>query len=242
MRIKLFLIRYFELILYTAIYIAASLLVLQAFFDNIYVSSLLCSAGIYFYIRKINNYISWRRQQRIENEFYALLRQLSMAMSSGATIENAVREAAIADRKLYKTIGSELERTYRMISNHYSPDFAFRVLSDRCRNEEIRTFAEVLAAGIPAGINLAQLIRYMSVAFRLKSDVEHEIQKTLNAPKYNNRIIMAMPFVCVIVFRCVAPSYMAPLYHGYGRAVMIAVFILILSAGWIGSKLSDIRL
>ena len=122
-----------------------------------------------------------------------------------------------------------------------TPEDAFRVFAQRCRNREILTFSEVLAAGIPAGINLAQLIRYLSSAYRLKADVEQEIKKTLNAPKYNNRIIMAMPVCCIFLFRKIAPSYLEPLYYGSGRIVMVVVFLLLIVAWWTGTYLSNIR-
>jgi len=76
---------------------------------------------------------------------------------------------------------------------------------------------------------------------RIKADVEQEIKKTLNAPKYNNRIIMAMPVCCIFLFRKIAPSYLEPLYYGSGRIVMVVVFLLLIVAWWTGTYLSNIR-
>lgn len=247
MRIKLFFKKYFnhfkkEILLYSAIYFVAAMLFTLTFFDNIYVAFAIAVLGIPIFLKRMQRYLSIRQQVRIEKEFYAALRQISISMASGATLENAIREMiATGQKKSCQTIKNELETVYRMLRNHYTPDQAFRSFAERCRNQEIKAFAEVLAAGIPAGINLTQLIKYMSAAFQLKADVELDIQKTLNAPKYNNRIIMAMPFLCVIVFRKIAPAYMAPLLEGSGRIVLSVVFLLIVLAWWMGDRLSDIR-
>ena len=246
MRNKLLFKKYFsrfkkELLLYSAIYFVAAILFTKTFFDNIYVAFAIAVLGIPIFLKRMQRYLSVRQQVRIEKEFSAALRQISISMASGATLENAIREMIATGQKSCQTIKNELETVYRMLRNHYTPDQAFRSFAARCRNQEIQAFAEVLAAGIPAGINLTQLIKYMSAAFQLKADVELDIRKTLNAPKYNNRIIMAMPFLCVIVFRKIAPAYMAPLLEGAGRIVLSVVFLLIVLAWWMGDRLSDIR-
>ena len=84
-------------------------------------------------------------------------------------------------------------------------------------------------------------MRWLSSADRMRSDAESEIARILNAPKYNNRIMMLMPVVCVVLFKQIAPSYMEPLYSGAGRIVMTGVLLVVLFAWWIGDKLGDIE-
>lgn len=230
-----------ELFVYIIIYIIAAMLLARAFFERWMISCIITACGLPIFLLEIKKCLTTRRQARIEAEFFIMLQQVSMSLSSGSTLENAVRETIVTDRRNYKTIGEDLECVYRMLRNNYPPEDAFRIFAQRCRNREILTFSEVLAVGIPAGINLAQLIRYLSSAYRLKADVEQEIKKTLNAPKYNNRIIMAMPVCCIFLFRKIAPSYLEPLYHGSGRIVMAAVFLLLLAAWWTGKYFSNIR-
>lgn len=223
------------------IYIAAAYFVSLAFFESRQAACLLTVCGMPVFIIKLRTYLSVRKQKAIEAEFYIMLRQISMSLSSGSTLTNAVRETIIIDRKSYKVIGKELERVYGMLRNNVPAENAFHMLAKECGNTEITAFSEVLRAGIPAGINLAELIRYASSSLRIKADVEHEIQRLLNAPKYNNRIIMVMPVFCILLFRGIAPSYLAPLYSGAGRFVMAAVFLLIALAWFIGDRMSDIR-
>lgn len=230
-----------EFLPYTAAYLIGSILTVRIFFERWDVACLLTVCGIPVYFYKLRRWLSARRQTRADMEFYMMLRQISMALSSGSTLENAVRETAAADRKHYRIIGEELAGVYRLLRNHYPPDAAFRIFAERSGSRDALTFSEVLAAGIPAGINFVQLIRYLSAAFCLKEEVEQEIGKILNAPRYNNRIILVMPVCCILLFRRLAPSYLEPLYHSGGRIVMIAVFILLLAAGWIGDRLSNIK-
>lgn len=226
---------------YVLLYFTAAMLLTRAFFERWDVSFLISVSGLPAVLRKSRIFLCERRRERMETEFYMMLRQISMSLSSGMSLENAVGETFFTDRRNYKLIGAELERVYRMLQNNYPPEHAFRAFAQRCGTREILAFSAVLSAGIPAGINLSQLIRYLSAAFRLKADVEQEIKKILHAPKYNNRIIMAMPAFCILLFRKIAPSYLEPLYYGTGRIVMAAVFFMLLAAWWIGDRLSDIR-
>lgn len=230
----------YEILPYTAVYFAVAVPALSMFFGGFTVPFALTICGLPIFLRKMKRGLEERRRLHTETEFYTMLRQISVSMSSGATLENALGETILADRAQYRRIGAELERVYRMLKNHYSPDRAFLLFAERCGSREIRIFGEVLAAGIPAGINLTRLIRYLSSVYRLKADTEQEIRKALNAPKYNNRIILAAPFVCIAVFRQIAPSYLAPLYAGAGRAVMAAVLIMLAAAWGIGCRLSRI--
>lgn len=136
---------------YLLAYIAASFILTKAFFSR-WELSCIAAIGVFpVFLRKLRRYLSERRQHRTETEFYLMLRQVSMSLSSGATLENAVRETILADRKQYKVIGSELERVCRMLKNNYPAEQAFRVFARRCGNREILAFSEVLSAGIPAG-------------------------------------------------------------------------------------------
>ena len=90
------------------------------------------------------------------------------------------------------------------------------------------------------GINMTELIRYLSSEYRLRADTESEITRILNAPKYNNRAVLIMPFVCIALFKQVAPDYMAVLYTSVGRIVMVIVASMLALAWWLGEKIGKI--
>ncbi len=226
---------------YVLVYVFAAICVFQAMFARWDISFLLMLCTLPVFLKKIKIYIRKKRQEKIEKEFYKLLSHISVTMSSGSSLKSAIKEAALLGKKEYKVLWKELESSYRMLQNNYSPEYVFLSLAKKTDNHEIKTFSEILSVGIPAGINLTGLIRWLSSAYRMRFDTESEIARILNAPKYNNRIMMIMPVVCIVLFKQIAPSYMQPLYSGAGRIVMIAVFVLVLFAWLIGDKLGDIE-
>ena len=107
-----------ELLLYITIYIIAAMMLTRAFFERWVISCIITVCGTPIFLLEIKKYLSARRQARIETEFFIMLRQVSMSLSSGSTLENAVRETIVMDRKNYKTIGEELECVYRLSLIH----------------------------------------------------------------------------------------------------------------------------
>ena len=93
-----------ELLLYITIYIIAAMMLTRAFFERWVISCIITVCGTPIFLLEIKKYLSARRQARIETEFFIMLRQVSMSLSSGSTLENAVRETIVTDRKNYKTI------------------------------------------------------------------------------------------------------------------------------------------
>ena len=229
-----------QLLLYCTVYAVLAIVSFEAMWASWDVSIVLMLCAMPVFVKKVNGWVERKHQVAIEAEFYKLLGQLSMAVSSGMSIENAMRESIMTGKKEYKVLSSDLEIVYRLLQNNYSVEYAFGVLAKKTHNEEIKTFTEILSVGIPAGINLAGLMRWISSVNRVRTDTEGEISRILNAPKYNNRIVMAMPVVCIVLFKNIAPSYIAPLYSGTGRIIMGFVLFIMVIAWVVGEKISVI--
>lgn len=221
-------------------YVLTAYAVLWLMFENMYVCIVVAACGSPLFIVLFKRYMEKKKQQYIENEFYKLLNRISMSMASGMILENALKETITVDKKDYKVLGNCLEKMYRMIQNNYSVENAFKILSQNSNNREIKIFYEVLTVGSPMGINMTELIRYLSSEYRLRADTESEITRILNAPKYNNRAVLIMPFVCIALFKQVAPDYMAVLYTSVGRIVMVIVASMLALAWWLGEKIGKI--
>ena len=118
---------------------------------------------------------------------------------------------------------------------------AFAELASRIPVAEIRLFSQALNYGVPTGVNLIELVRSFSSGVRIRNDVEAEISRTLNLPKYNNRIIMCTPFVMIAIMRITAADYLRPLESGTGFIVKTAAAAAILIALVLGELLGDIN-
>ena len=128
-----------------------------------------------------------------------------------------------------------------MLRLNWPVERVFEELAARCDHPDVRLFSTVLNAGIPAGVNLVELVRQIASTLRMKQDTEAEITRILNLPKYNNQIIMAMPVVSVVAIRYMAPSYASGFNSGVGFVFLLAACGLLGLALVLGELLGHIR-
>lgn len=228
-------------LLYFLCYIVIMSFVVQTMFELWYVTVTIVIAGLPIFLKKMSKYMKQRRIYRQEVEFSLFLRKLSASLAAGMTVRNAVTEIAIHNKSEYRFLYKEIERIRRLLDYNHSVQDAFAELAVRCPCDDIRMFADCLSYGIPAGVDIVNLIRYVSSSFDIKNDTRREIQQTLNLPKYNNRVMLCAPIGCLILIKNIAPEYIAPLYEGYGRIVMVVVGLILLFAGVMGSLIADVK-
>lgn len=181
------------------------------------------------------------KQRTLNNEFSLFLRRLSATLAAGSTMTNAIREIVINGKEEYPTMYPELNRMYRKIEYNTSVTEAFEYLAQRCNTENIKLFAQCLSYAVPSGIDLVNLIRNISASFNVKNDTQRDIERILNLPRYNNRIMLIAPVFCLVLIKNIAPEYVEPLYNGGGRLVMVFVMIFLLGAALLGRLISNVN-
>lgn len=228
-------------LVYLLCYVCISSLVIQTMFELWYITILMVIVGMPLFVIKMSRYVGKRKRYRQEAEFSIFLRRLSASLAAGMTVRNAVSEIAIHNKAEYKYLFKDIERLHRQLEYNHSVCDAFADLARRCPCDDIRLFSDCLRYGIPAGVDMVSLIRYVSSSFNIKNDTRREIMQTLNLPKYNNRVMLCAPIGCLVLIKNIAPEYISPLYEGSGRIVMVIVGLLLLFAGVMGSLISDVK-
>lgn len=230
-----------DYLLFIPLYCVSSWCLSYILFKSPVVSAACMLIGSPFFLKRLRTYLRGKRIRLLEQQFSQVLQQLAGSLSAGQSLENSLKEFIETDREGKKLIMAELQRVYHMLQLNYPFSYAFACFAQRSGSADIKSFAAVLQAGIPAGIDLIDVMRRISASFRLKYDIEDEIASCLALPRYNNRILMLMPFLCTGLLHLIAPAYIAVLYAGPGRWVMAAVALLLCIAGLIGERLSRIR-
>ena len=170
-----------------------------------------------------------------------MLVSLSGSLGAGLGLERCIYELAESPSREFPVLKPQFNRMQQLLQFNWPVEYVFEDLAQRYQHPDMRTFSTALRAGIPAGINLVELVRNIAAATRMKRDTENEILRVLNLPKYNNRIVMIMPFLSVSVVRMIAPSYAASLDTGIGAVVMVAACFLLGVAFLLGEVLGKIR-
>lgn len=231
---------YFQLFLFGTLALCGVYLCMWAFFRNAWIGGGITFVACPIVLWKIRGGLITRFNRNIEKEFADILVVFSGSLMAGLSLSQCIREIAEQPGREYPVLSGEFSRMEQLLRLNWPVERVFEALAERCDHPDIRLFSTVLNAGIPAGVNLVELVRQIASTMRMKQDTEAEITRILNLPKYNNRIIMAMPVVSVVAIRWMAPSYAAGLDTGIGFLILVAACCLLGFALLLGELLGRV--
>jgi tight adherence protein B len=160
-------------------------------------------------------------------------------------VENAIRETA---KDLANILGPEADMT-REFSYIYSQllvsvpvEVLLLDLAARSDSEDIESFAAVFAAAKKTGGSLVDIISRTARIISDKIDVEREIETSLAAKKYEQRIMSVMPCGIIIYMEAASPGFLDVMYTTtFGLLAMTGCLLVYAGAVYWGSKIVDIK-
>lgn len=211
------------------------------FFVDVTISLIISAVSLIPLRLKVRRELEKRYEKVIRKEFVSCLVSISGSLSSGIRLEQCINEIAMSNSTEYSHLRPEFERMSKLIQLNLPAEKAFAELAERVPVSDIILFSQALDYAIPSGVNLIELVRSFSSAMRIRNDVEAEISRTLNLPKYNNRIITVMPFLMIGLMRLTAADYLSGLDGNIGNVVKAASAAMIIGAVILGELLGNIR-
>lgn len=235
-----------EVVAYASLYFFAAAIGGVLFFDQAWCGLVPALCCLFFFLRTVQRKLQKRRVRQLEQQFYRMLQLLSASLSAGISPDNCFRDIAESDACRLQAnmngIREELLQMDRLIGLRVDMASAFAAFAERSTSRDIQAFASALQAASSSGGNLVEMVRMAAASYQMKEEAEAEIVTCLSLPRLNHRILSVMPFCLIALLRMIAPSYLKPLYCGWGRAVMIVVSMVLLGAWFMGNRIADIRL
>lgn len=186
-----------------------------------------------------------RRKERLALQFCDAIQAAAAGMQAGYSVENAFLEAEREIRSLHgedSEMSRELAAVRKGLKNGIPLEQMLQGLGRRCGVEEIRDFAEAFAAAKRMGGNLRAIVLRTVELTRQRMEAEREIQAILAARKYEQKVMMLIPFFLFVYLQLSSPGFFDVLYHNAaGRAVMTGALALYLAACGLSARIMDIR-
>ena len=214
------------------------------FYKRFLVLLLLLPAGFVFYKVRIRDFGEARRK-KLERDFREAISFLAISLRAGYSVENAMLEA---ERDLADVIGPDADMTLEMhrinarIRISVPVETVLRDFAVRSGSEEIGNFASVFHAARKLGGDMSQVTMETAERIGERMDVEREIETSVAAKKYEQKIMSVMPGVILLYMQLTSPGFLDVLYTtAFGAIVMTAcLLIYVISLYW-GRKIVDIR-
>jgi|HigsolmetaAR203D_1030402.scaffolds.fasta_scaffold00122_48 tight adherence protein B len=186
-----------------------------------------------------------RRQEQLTLQFQQLLHSLSSSLNAGRSLEGALADAARDMIALYPEpramIHLELRRIAQKLDNGIPVDQAMDDFGQRSGIEDVRHFAEVLAICKRQGGNAAEVARQAAHLIHEKLDMQRSIQAMTAQKRWEARMLAVSPFAIVAFLSAASADYMAPLFTGGGRLIMLAALLVLCGCIRMCIKMAEIR-
>ena len=199
----------------------------------------------FFYPRHRRKELLRRRREELTRQFGQALLMLASSLSAGRSLENAFQASLKDLRYLYPDPNTDIIREFSWIaqklSNGETIEKIMQQLSHRTQLEDIRQFYEVLSVCKRTGGNLVEVIRQTAYMISEKQEIQQDIAVIVAQKKFEAKILNLAPIVFVAVLNITSPDYMAPLFAGPGRMVMIAALALLSLAYFINRQIMNIK-
>lgn len=201
-------------------------------------------AAAYFGIRRDIAVKKQRRKDRLALQFKDTILAVTAGMQTGHSAENAFLEAEGEIRSLYgreSEMARELALLRKGLKNAVPLEKLLLNLGERSCVEEIRDFTEVFSAAKRLGGNLKEIIQRTAQLTQQRMEVDREIKTALAAKKYEQKVMMVIPFLLFGYMKLTSPGFFDVLYFNpAGVFVMTVCLILYLAAYFLAEKIMDI--
>lgn len=185
------------------------------------------------------------RRQRLSLQFKDAILMVTAGIQAGSSVENAFLEAEREIVSLYggqSEMGRELAGIRKGLNNRVPLEKMLLDLGQRSGVEEIRDFTEVFAVAKRLGGNMKEMIRRTADLTGQRMEVEREITTMLASKRYEQRVMMLVPFLLYGYMQLSSEGFFDILYHNpAGIAVMTACLALYLASCALAARIMDIR-
>ncbi len=186
-----------------------------------------------------------RQKSQLMQQFKSLIESLSTSLSAGYSLEKSLEESNKDLLLIYSenaVIFQELEVISAGLRMNIPVEQLLLNFGNRSGMDDIRNFASVVAVAKRSGGNLVHIIQKTVSRIADKMAVEEEIETMIAAKKYEEKIMMIMPYGMILYLRLTNEGYFDVLYHNMIGMCLMTVFLIVLYIADIwAKKIMEIR-
>ena len=162
----------------------------------------------------------------IEEQLLQAIVIMNSAFKSGKNITEAIM---IVKKELPNPIKDEFEIIYKDISYGLSLNDAFSRLYKRINLEEAKYITASLSLLSKTGGNIVTVFNMIEKNFYNRLKIRNELGALTASSKFLYRLLIAMPFIFILVIIALNPTYFSPLIENRIGHLIILIMVLLYS-------------
>lgn len=210
-------------------------LVAWSFYKSIIVFFVILLPTEWFFLQFVRKGLIEKRKFEMSLEFREAIMAVQASLNAGYSVENAFIEAGRVMENMYGSKGLitvEFKVLTRRLRSNESLEKILSDLSDRCGIEDIEDFANVFSAAKRSGGDFTRIIRKASDSIGDKMDIRRDIRTSINARRYENRIMEMVPFGIIIYLNITSAGFLSSLYHNSAGVIIMTVSLVLYLIGF----------
>jgi tight adherence protein B len=157
-----------------------------------------------------------RRKKDLTVQFKDMLYSLSSSLSSGRSVELALKESLKDLRIIYPDddtyIIKEISYIIRGIDMNETVEDMFLQFAKRAHIEDIDNFTDVFRTCKRTGGDIIQITRSTSQIIGEKIEIQQEIASLISGKRFEFKVLMITPIFLILMLTYTAGDYMAPIF------------------------------
>lgn len=200
----------------------------------------------FFYMdyKKIKEEKLIQQKKELTLQFKSMMEALVTSLAAGYSLEHAFSDARKDLMYIYEKdamIFEELDDIISGLKINIPLEELLKDFGERSRIEDIDNFANVVMAAKKSGGNLIKIIEKTVRNISEKIRIEQEMDTMIAAKKFEERIMMVMPYGILFYLRMSNGEFLEVLYHNALGMILMTIFLLgVYAAGWWASKIMEI--
>lgn len=186
-----------------------------------------------------------QQKRALTTQFQSMIESVSNSLSAGYSFEKCFMEAKRDLHLIYPesaVIFKEVNAILTGLQMNVPIEQLLSSFGKRSGVDDITNFANVVTVAKRSGGNLVRIIQKTISSISDKLLVEEEIETMIAAKKYEEKIMMLMPYGIIFYLRITNAGYFDVLYHNIlGIAIMTIFLIIIEVADVWARKIMEIR-
>lgn len=186
-----------------------------------------------------------QQKKELTLEFKSLIEALASGLSAGYSLEKAFLEAKKDLLLIYSKeafIIREINGVITGLQMNVPIEQLLQSFGKRSGIDDISNFANVVSVAKKSGGNLVRIIQKTVNSISDKLAVEEEIETMIASKKYEQKIMMIMPYGIIFYLRITDGGYFEVLYHNLLGVIIMTIFLIVMQLAdvW-AQKIMEIR-
>jgi len=186
----------------------------------------------------LNHCIS-KRAELFDMQFTDALDLACRSLRAGHPLVGALQ---LVSEEIDEPVGPVFDSICQQQAMGVSLEQAIEAMGNDSSHEDMKLFATSLAMQMRSGGNLAHMMERLALVIRDRVRLNRRVRILTAQTQFGKRILIALPFVLMVVLSVLNPEYIDPLFSTFTGQILLAIGgVFVLLGMWVMNRMATLR-